>query len=130
MGAKQSTNNNNARDQAGTSGSQMASSSGSGLGLLNLRQRDGGSSSSSSSESRQRARSLSNVLNGHSGQPITISPHHGAFELSGSPESDRSVPADIPISRVYAAHSLPVQLVSFHGKFYLPLLFASFFPIT
>ena len=119
MGAKQSTNNNNTRDQPGSSGSQMASSSGnSGLGLLNLRQRDGGSSSSSSSESRQRARSLSNVLNGHSGQPISISPHHGAFEISGSPESDRSVPAEMPISRVYAAHSLPVQLVSFHGKLF------------
>ncbi|GFS89382.1 hypothetical protein NPIL_37151 [Nephila pilipes] len=116
MGAKQSSNNNNSRDQPSSSGSPMASTSGSsGLGLLNLRQRDGGSSSSSSSDSRQRARSLSNVLNGHSGQPISISPHHGAFEISGSPESDRNVPVEIPISRVYAAHSLPVQLVSFHG---------------
>ncbi|KFM57006.1 hypothetical protein X975_22088, partial [Stegodyphus mimosarum] len=115
MGARQSTNNNNARDQPASSGSQMASTPGaSGLGVLSLRQRDGGSGSSSGSDSRQRARSLSNVLNGHSGQPISISPNHAAFEISGSPESDRSVPVEIPISRVYAAHSLPVQLVSFH----------------
>lgn len=95
----------------------MASTSGTGgLGVLNLRQRNGGTSSSNSSaDSRQRARSLSNVLNGHSGQPIGIPPPHGAFELSGSPESDTSIPVEIPIGRVYAAHSLPVQLVSFHG---------------
>lgn len=118
MGAKQSTNNNNTRDQPGSSASPMASTSGtSGLGVLNLRQRtDGASGSSSSSDSRQRARSLSNVLNGHSGQPISISPHHGAFEISESPETERSnAPVEIPISRVYAAHSLPVHLVSFHG---------------
>lgn len=116
MGAKQSTNNSNPREQAGSSGSQMASNSGSsGLGVLNLHQRDGGSGASGGAESRQRARSLSNVLNGHSGQPISISPNHGAFEISGSPESDRSVPVEVPISRVYAAHSLPVQLVSIHG---------------
>jgi len=116
MGAKQSTNNNNTRDQPGSSGSQMASSSGnSGLGVLNIRQRDGGNGSSSSSDLRQRARSLSNVLNGHSGQSISISPHHGAFEISASPESDRSVPVEIPLGRVYTAHSLPVHLVSFHG---------------
>ncbi|GFW06112.1 putative RNA-directed DNA polymerase from transposon X-element [Trichonephila clavipes] len=127
MGAKQSSNNNNSRDQPSSSGSPMASTSGSsGLGLLNLRQRDGGSSSSSSSDSRQRARSLSNVLNGHSGQPISISPHHGGFEISGSPESDRNVPVEIPISRVYAAHSLPVQLVSFHGTVISPILFNIF----
>ncbi|XP_015928630.1 E3 ubiquitin-protein ligase znrf2 [Parasteatoda tepidariorum] len=115
MGAKQSTNNNSTRDQPGSNASPMASTSGgsSGLGLLNLRQRDGGATGS---DSRQRARSLSNVLNGHSGQPISISPQHGAFDISESPEPDRSnLPVEIPISRVYAAHSLPVHLVSFNG---------------
>lgn len=117
MGGKQSsTNNNNARVDQG--GSPMASTSnGSGLGLLSLRQRGEGSGSTAA-EARQRARSLSHVLNGHSGQPISISPaHHASFEISGSPsETDRNAPVELPISRVYAAHSLPVQLVSFHGK--------------
>ncbi|KAG8189080.1 hypothetical protein JTE90_028628 [Oedothorax gibbosus] len=115
MGGKQSSNNNSSRvDQASSGGSPMASTSGgssAGLGLLSLRQRGEGSSA----EARQRARSLSHVLNGHSGQPISISPHHASFEISGSPDTDRSAPVELPISRVYAAHSLPVQLVSFHG---------------
>lgn len=119
MGGKQSSNNNNnSREQQGVAASDdspMASGSGSSAGLGLLTRREAGSSS----EARQRARSLSHVLNGHSGngQPISISPHHTSFEISGSPhETDRNAPAEMPVGRVYAAHSLPVQLLSFHGK--------------
>lgn len=108
MGGKQSTNN---PPRVPNSNNDTTSANSADLSLIGHR----ASSSNTNTDARQRARSLSNVLNGHSGQPITIHSNHGAFGMSGSPESDTSTSDEIPIGRVFAAHSLPVQLVSING---------------
>ncbi|XP_023232551.1 E3 ubiquitin-protein ligase znrf2-like [Centruroides vittatus] len=123
MGGKQSSTTNSPRVHASN-----RTGANSGIGLSVLAHHHLRAGNSSRADARQRARSLSNVWNGHTGQPMTIPANHGAYgPTSGSPDSDTSTPDDIPFGRVFAAHSLPVQLVSFNGikcpvcsKFVLP----------
>jgi E3 ubiquitin-protein ligase ZNRF1/2 len=77
---------------------------------------------------RQRTRSLSSVLSGQqtNGSAIHVS-QLNSFGLSASPDSDTSTEDNLPFGRVFSAHSLPVQLISFNGikcpvcsKFVLP----------
>ncbi|XP_054164427.1 E3 ubiquitin-protein ligase znrf2-like [Oppia nitens] len=81
-----------------------------------------------SSDWRQRARSLSSVLNASqsNGSAIHVPQMHSSFGLSISPEDDLHN-EDLSFGRVFSAHSLPVQLISFNGikcpvcsKFVLP----------
>jgi len=71
----------------------------------------------SSIDIRQRARSLSNVL---SGGPGTSGAHAGGILsglpnfLSGSPDSDTDNEGEE--GRVFSAHSLPVHILPFNGK--------------
>jgi len=83
----------------------------------------------STSDWRQRARSLSNVLSASqtNGSAIHVPQMHSTFGLSVSPDSDTSTEDNLPFGRVFSAHSLPVQLISFNGikcpvcsKFVLP----------
>lgn len=130
MGGKQSSNANSPRvhnsGSAAATGSTSSTSASGGLGVFNQRTAPP-SSSTGANDARQRARSLSSVLNGHSGQPISIPAGHAVFGVSGSPDSEDSTPDELPFGRIFAAHSLPVQLVSFNGikcpvcsKFVLP----------
>ncbi|XP_064467040.1 E3 ubiquitin-protein ligase ZNRF2-like [Ornithodoros turicata] len=132
MGGKQSTTTSNSRglpsgsaDSGTATSTGAAGETGGGLSLLAGPHR---SVSGSSADARIRARSLSSVLNGHSGQPLTIPPTQSGFGTPDSPpESGASTPDSMPFGRVFAAHSLPVQFVSFNGikcpvcsKFVLP----------
>ncbi|XP_077542542.1 E3 ubiquitin-protein ligase ZNRF1 [Haemaphysalis longicornis] len=130
MGGKQSTTTSNparvttgSGEPTGASGATAAATSG---GLSSLLA--GAHHSSGSSDARLRARSLSSVLNLHPGQPLSIPASQSGFGTPESPtESGSSTPDSSPFGRVFAAHSLPVQLVSFNGikcpvcsKFVLP----------
>jgi hypothetical protein len=66
---------------------------------------------------RQRTRSLSSVLSGQqtNGSAIHVS-QLNSFGLSASPDSDTSTEDNLPFGRVFSAHSLPVQLISFNGR--------------
>lgn len=114
MGAKQSTNPRvRTYSSAGQSGAGVASN-GAGVGGLAI----GGPSSSSGGNlnGRGRTRSLGSVQNGPHGQPLVIPSTNGA----GSPDSDNSTPEDGPFARgLIQASSLPVQLLSFHGEWFL-----------
>lgn len=129
MGGKQSTTTSNPRVPAGsgdTTGATAAATAAAGGGLSSLLA--GAHHSSSSTDARLRARSLSSVLNLHPGQPLSIPASQSGFGTPESPpESGSSTPDSTPFGRVFAAHSLPVQLVSFNGikcpvcsKFVLP----------
>ncbi|KAH6946035.1 hypothetical protein HPB50_011278 [Hyalomma asiaticum] len=116
MGGKQSTTTSNPRVSAGsgdTTGATAATAAAGG-GLSSLLA--GAHHSSSGTDARLRARSLSSVLNLHPGQPLSIPASQSGFGTPESPpESGSSTPDSTPFGRVFAAHSLPVQLVSFNG---------------
>lgn len=84
-------------------------------GASRLHNSSNNSANNSSSDWRQRTRSLSSVINGHPQPPINVG-GHSAFGLSASPDSDTSTEDSLSFGRVFSAHSLPVQLVSFNGN--------------
>ena len=136
MGAKQSTNQSatspsrvlqsNSSSSGQHNHNSMASTSVSTSGRSNstrvLGQQSSHNSNNSdiqtSSDWRQRARSLSSVLNGSqtNGNAIHVPQIHSSFGLSASPDSDTSTEDNLSFGRVFSAHSLPVQLISFNGK--------------
>ena len=135
MGAKQSTNQSSTspsrviQSNGSSSGhhnhNAMASTSFSTSGRSNSTRVNGQSSQNSNSDIiqtsndwRQRARSLSSVLNGSqtNGNAIHVPQIHSSFGLSASPDSDTSTEDNLSFGRVFSAHSLPVQLISFNGK--------------
>ena len=141
MGAKQSTNQLSTTSPSraviqsnGSSGGHhnhnaMASTSVAGGGRSNSTRLTGANGQTShnsnqnsdiqnSSDWRQRARSLSSVLNGSqtNGNAIHVPQIHSSFGLSASPDSDTSTEDNLSFGRVFSAHSLPVQLISFNGS--------------
>lgn len=126
MGGKQSTTTSNSRVSSGSGDTTTAAtgpSAGGPLSLITGGPHSHHPVSAASTDARLRARSLTSVLNLHSGQPLSIPASQSGFGTPESPpESGSSTPDNTPFGRVFAAHSLPVQLVSFNGKF-LSLIF-------
>ena len=120
MGGKQSSTQTSTRVRTYSSAGQGTSSGGGGL------QVGAPSTSGGAISGRIRARSLSSVQNGTHGQPLTI-PSNGGAHGAGPPDSDSSTPEDAGplnhmVSRGYMqAQSLPLHLLSFHGKIFLQL---------
>lgn len=113
MGAKQSTSVSSPRFQA--SGGSANRNPGT-LGFYQHRQAHAASSGSSMmSNARDRIRSLSGVISGHSSNSFAVRPDRSSYAASGSPESDSSTPAEMTFSRLFAAHSFPLHLVTFNG---------------
>ena len=120
MGAKQSAGGGNPRVRTYSNAGQSSVTS-NGAGGGGLAAIGGGPSSSSngagSLNARARTRSLGSVTqNGPHGQPLVIPSANGG--PGGSPDSDTSTPEEGgPFARgLIQASSLPVHLLSFHGK--------------
>ncbi|XP_076336831.1 uncharacterized protein LOC143239544 isoform X1 [Tachypleus tridentatus] len=115
MGTKQSTSGHSPRSSSANEACGSPSTTTSNFRILGHGHRTG----TSAADARQRARSLSSVLsvNGTSSQPLGIpSDPSVSLGVSDSPNSDTSTPDDTSsFSRVFAAHSLPAQLMSFNG---------------
>ncbi|XP_076343491.1 uncharacterized protein LOC143243739 [Tachypleus tridentatus] len=109
MGTKLSTSvRNSSANEANGSPSTTSTSN---FGILGHGQRTG----TSAADARQRTRSLTSVLhvNRTSSQPLGIPSGPGAILGGpGSPDSETSTPDDASFNRVFAAHSLPAQLMS------------------
>ena len=110
MGAKQSTAPRvRTYSNAGQSGAMASTAAGFGVG--------GPSTSSGVMGARTRARSLGNVQNGSNSHGLNIPNNNSGMLGTGSPDSDSSTPEDGPFARAFMhAHSLPVHLLSLHGK--------------
>ena len=111
MGAKQSANPRiRTYSNAGQSGT--VASNGASLAV------GGPSGSGGHMNARARTRSLGSVQNGAHGQPLVIPSANGGPHGAGSPDSDTSTPEEGPFPRgLLQASSLPVHLLSFHGKY-------------
>lgn len=112
VGTKLSTSvRNSSANEANGSPSTTSTSN---FGILGHGQRTG----TSAADARQRTRSLTSVLhvNRTSSQPLGIPSGPGAILGGpGSPDSETSTPDDASFNRVFAAHSLPAQLMSLNG---------------
>lgn len=108
MGAKQSSSNPRVRTYSNVGPGPVTSNGAGGLAV---------GPSGSGINSRTRARSLGSVQNGAHGQSLSIPSHNGGAHGAGSPDSDASTPDEAPFPRgLMQASSLPVHLLSFHGK--------------
>ena len=108
MGAKQSSSSPRVRTYSNAGPGPVTSNGAGGLAV---------GPSGSGINSRARARSLGSVQNGAHGQSLSIPSHNGGAHGAGSPDSDASTPDEAPFPRgLMQASSLPVHLLSFHGK--------------